>query len=94
MKKILYMLVTPLIALFFNSCGGGGQNANSDGESESKGTIGVSVLTLGNPFFNVIAIIVVTANPIAMGTFILNNKSRMTNIERTIIRLGSLSHLS
>ena len=55
MKKILYMLVTPLIALFFNSCGGGGQNANSDGESESKGTIGVSVLTLGNPFFNVIA---------------------------------------
>ena len=55
MKKILYMLVMPLIALFFNSCGGGGQNANSDGESESKGTIGVSVLTLGNPFFNVIA---------------------------------------
>lgn len=55
MKKILYMLVMPLIVLFFNSCGGGGQNANSDGESESKGTIGVSVLTLGNPFFNVIA---------------------------------------
>jgi ribose transport system substrate-binding protein len=31
------------------------QNVNSQGESESKGTIGVSVLTLGNPFFNVIA---------------------------------------
>lgn len=45
----------PIIALLLTSCGGDGQNVNSQGESESKGTIGVSVLTLGNPFFNVIA---------------------------------------
>ena len=49
------MLVMPIIALLLTSCGGDGQNVNSQGESESKGTIGVSVLTLGNPFFNVIA---------------------------------------
>ena len=55
MKKIIYTLVLPLIALLFTSCGGDGQNINSQGESEKKGTIGVSVLTLGNPFFNVIA---------------------------------------
>ena len=55
MKKIIYMLVMPIIALLLTSCGGDGQNVNSQGESESKGTIGVSVLTLGNPFFNVIA---------------------------------------
>ena len=55
MKKIIYMLVMPVIALLLTSCGGDGQNVNSQGESESKGTIGVSVLTLGNPFFNVIA---------------------------------------
>ena len=45
----------PIIALLLTSCGGDGQKVNSQGESESKGTIGVSVLTLGNPFFNVIA---------------------------------------
>ena len=55
MKKIIYMLVMPIIALLLTSCGGDGQNVNSQGESESKGMIGVSVLTLGNPFFNVIA---------------------------------------
>ena len=55
MKKIIYTLVLPLIALLFTSCGGDGQNINSQAESEKKGTIGVSVLTLGNPFFNVIA---------------------------------------
>ena len=55
MKKIIYMLVMPIIAFLLTSCGGDGQNVNSQGESESKGTIGVSVLTLGNPFFNVIA---------------------------------------
>jgi len=55
MKKIIYMWVMPIIALLLTSCGGDGQNVNSQGESESKGTIGVSVLTLGNPFFNVIA---------------------------------------
>ena len=55
MKKIIYMLAMPIIGLLFTSCGGDGQNVTSQGESESKGTIGVSVLTLGNPFFNVIA---------------------------------------
>ena len=45
----------PIITFLLTSCGGDGQNVNSQGESESKGTIGVSVLTLGNPFFNVIA---------------------------------------
>ena len=55
MKKIIYMLARPIIGLLFTSCGGDGQNVTSEGESESKGTIGVSVLTLGNPFFNVIA---------------------------------------
>ena len=55
MKKIIYMLVMPIITLLLTSCGGDGQKVNSQGESESKGTIGVSVLTLGNPFFNVIA---------------------------------------
>ena len=55
MKKIIYMWVMPIIALLLTSCGGDGQKVNSQGESESKGTIGVSVLTLGNPFFNVIA---------------------------------------
>ena len=49
------MWVMPIIALLLTSCGGDGQKVNSQGESESKGTIGVSVLTLGNPFFNVIA---------------------------------------
>ena len=55
MKKIIYMWVMPIIALLLTSCGGDGQIINSQGESEKKGTIGVSVLTLGNPFFNVIA---------------------------------------
>ena len=49
------MWVMPIIALLLTSCGGDGQIINSQGESEKKGTIGVSVLTLGNPFFNVIA---------------------------------------
>jgi ribose transport system substrate-binding protein len=55
MKKTIYMWVMPIITLLLTSCGGDGQKVNSQGESESKGTIGVSVLTLGNPFFNVIA---------------------------------------
>ena len=49
------MLAMPIIGLLFTSCGGDGQNVTSQGGLESKGTIGVSVLTLGNPFFNVIA---------------------------------------
>jgi len=41
----------------FTSCGGGSseQNSKSENSNGSKGTIGISVLTLGNPFFNVIA---------------------------------------
>lgn len=54
-----FRLILPLIVLFALGCGigenGGGDQAREDDESMSKGTIGVSVLTLGNPFFSVIA---------------------------------------
>ena len=54
-----FRLILPLIVLFALGCGigenGGGDQASEDDESMSKGTIGVSVLTLGNPFFSVIA---------------------------------------
>ena len=44
------------ISMFFINCGGAGSDSTADeNESASKGTIGVSVLTLGNPFFSVIA---------------------------------------
>ena len=40
----------------FTGCGGGGSDTSTDeNKTASKGTIGVSVLTLGNPFFSVIA---------------------------------------
>ena len=42
--------------LLLVNCGGGGNESKSDEtKSPSNGTIGVSVLTLGNPFFSVIA---------------------------------------
>lgn len=54
-----FRLILPLIVLFALGCGkgedGGGDQPREDDESMSKGTIGVSVLTLGNPFFSVIA---------------------------------------
>lgn len=59
MKSRLSLFTTLLsfvFSLFFTSCGGGGSDRNSDeNKTASKGTIGVSVLTLGNPFFSVIA---------------------------------------
>lgn len=59
MKRRLYLFTN--ITLFFSSilfcnCGGGGSDSVPETSGKaSKGTIGVSVLTLGNPFFSVIA---------------------------------------
>ena len=57
MKNKIYAIVLSLVVLMFASCGGGSseQNSKSENSNGSKGTIGISVLTLGNPFFNVIA---------------------------------------
>ena len=57
MKKKMYMFIISLLSLAFMGCGDGGTSDSSDRNQggESKGTIGISVLTLGNPFFNVIA---------------------------------------
>jgi ribose transport system substrate-binding protein len=57
MKNKIYAIVLSLVVLMFTSCGGGSseQNSKSENSNGSKGTIGISVLTLGNPFFNVIA---------------------------------------
>ena len=54
MKKKMYIFIISLFTLGIMGCG---EEADSSGDqgSESKGIIGVSVLTLGNPFFNVIA---------------------------------------
>ena len=51
----------------------------------SNMTIAVSIKKLV-PVFNTIAIIVVTARPIAMGTFIDNRSKRTANIVRIIIK--------
>ncbi len=57
MKKKMYMFIISLLSLTFMGCGDGGMSDSSDENQGggSKGTIGISVLTLGNPFFNVIA---------------------------------------
>lgn len=51
------MFIISLLSLAFMGCGESGTVDTSEGNQggESKGTIGISVLTLGNPFFNVIA---------------------------------------
>lgn len=51
------MFIISLVSLAFSGCGESGKVDTSEGNQgdESKGTIGISVLTLGNPFFNVIA---------------------------------------
>ena len=59
MKRRLYLFINTFlfISIFmFSSCGEEG-DGSTDGAKETtrKGTIGVSVLTLGNPFFSVIA---------------------------------------
>jgi ribose transport system substrate-binding protein len=57
MKKKMYIFIISLVSLAFMGCGESGTVDTSEGNQgdESKGTIGISVLTLGNPFFNVIA---------------------------------------
>ena len=59
MKRRLYLFINTFlfISIFmFSSCGGEGDGSTDDAkETARKGTIGVSVLTLGNPFFSVIA---------------------------------------
>ena len=54
-----YRLIFSLFAAYFLGCGGEGEEVGmesaEDLDSESKGIIGVSVLTMGNPFFSVIA---------------------------------------
>ena len=59
MKQRLYLFIHATLllgSLLFTSCGDGENvSTSNDQESKSNGTIGVSVLTLGNPFFSVIA---------------------------------------
>mgnify|MGYP003343620811 CR=1 FL=1 len=58
MKPRLYLftfLLSFVCSLFFTSCGGEAESTSEENKTSSKGTIGVSVLTLGNPFFSVIA---------------------------------------
>ncbi len=59
MKRALFSTFTIsviFLCLTFSGCGGGGEETTSGNDSsKSKGTIGFSVLTLGNPFFSVIA---------------------------------------
>ena len=57
MKNKIYAIILSLVVLIFTSCGGGNSENSSEGgdDTGNKGTIGISVLTLGNPFFNVIA---------------------------------------
>ena len=58
MKPRLYLfafLLSFVCSLFFTSCGGEAESNSEENKTSSKGTIGVSVLTLGNPFFSVIA---------------------------------------
>ena len=59
MKRRLYLFINTtliLVSLLITSCGGSENvSTSNDQESKSNGTIGVSVLTLGNPFFSVIA---------------------------------------
>jgi ribose transport system substrate-binding protein len=57
MKKKMYMFIISLLTLALVGCGDGlsDKEEGEVGGTESKGVIGVSVLTLGNPFFSVIA---------------------------------------
>ena len=58
MKPRLYLsafLLSFICSLFFTSCGGEVESTSDENKTVSKGIIGVSVLTLGNPFFSVIA---------------------------------------
>lgn len=57
MKKKMYIFIISLLTLGLVGCGDGvsDKEGGQVGGTESKGVIGVSVLTLGNPFFSVIA---------------------------------------
>ena len=58
MKPRLYLsafLLSFICSLFFTSCGGEVESTSDENKTVRKGIIGVSVLTLGNPFFSVIA---------------------------------------
>ena len=58
MKPRLYLsafLFSFICSLFFTSCGGEVESTSDENKTVNKGIIGVSVLTLGNPFFSVIA---------------------------------------
>ena len=52
MKKKMYIFIISLITLSIMGCGERGSNEEQGGDDKGniKGTIGVSVLTLGNPF--------------------------------------------
>ncbi|MEC7543341.1 MAG: substrate-binding domain-containing protein, partial [Verrucomicrobiota bacterium] len=57
-RSLLSIFTLPFVCLclIFSGCGPGDEAAtSSDDSAKSKGTIGFSVLTLGNPFFSVIA---------------------------------------
>ena len=57
-RSLLSIFTLPFVCLclIFSGCGSGDEAAtSSDDSAKSKGTIGFSVLTLGNPFFSVIA---------------------------------------
>jgi len=52
----LFSLNLFALSSFFYGCGGGAEDPGAvEKEATEKGTIGMSVLTLGNPFFSVIA---------------------------------------
>lgn len=57
MKKKMYIFIISLLTLGLVGCGDGvsDKEGGQVGGTENKGVIGVSVLTLGNPFFCVIA---------------------------------------
>jgi ribose transport system substrate-binding protein len=52
MRQGLYVLLATMV---FCGCEAARSSSSATGSQKSKGTVGVSVLTLGNPFFRVIA---------------------------------------
>ena len=54
MKRLLITLLTCTVALLTGCDKPAGTPASQPGDTKAKGTIGVSLLTLDNPFFKVI----------------------------------------
>lgn len=54
MRADMKRWIWTLVLLVSVGCGGGGSNSVGNSETENRGTIGVSLLTLTNPFFQVI----------------------------------------